>query len=364
MGTQSYKEWRKKTLLSARDKKAFVGGHFELTGRCNLDCKMCYVHTLDHNAAREKELSTEQWKKIFDEAYDCGMLFANLTGGECLLHPDFKELYLYLWKKRIMVGVLTNGTLLTDDYVAFFKQYRPDYIQISLYGSSEEGYLQVAGHKGFEKAMAAIRALRDAKIDVQVAVTPNRYLKEDYIPLLKLCKDNGFVLRQTEMILTQNRENPDKDDFYLSEDEIVSLFVQRAELHNNLQPETEAPEPRGSETSPQKGLPCTAGNCVCTVTWDGKMHPCVTALTEGADVRELGFVEAWERTKAAAAEILLPVECIGCPYDKVCVKCPTLRSPKQDGHCDPSICEITRRLVAVGAKSLHMPEPMDSEHGI
>ena len=73
---------------------------------------------------KSRELTTEQWKRIFDEAYDAGMMFATLTGGECLLREDFRELYLHLWNKRVMVTVLTNGYLINDDYVAFFEKYQ------------------------------------------------------------------------------------------------------------------------------------------------------------------------------------------------------------------------------------------------
>lgn len=46
-----YKDWKQNTLLSAREKHAFVSGQFELTGRCNFDCKMCYVYNLiNHHA--------------------------------------------------------------------------------------------------------------------------------------------------------------------------------------------------------------------------------------------------------------------------------------------------------------------------
>ncbi len=365
MANQGYQQWKRKVLLSARDQRALVSGQFELTGRCNLDCKMCYVPNLDHCAAREKELSTDQWKKIFDQAYDLGMLFATLTGGECLLRPDFRELYLHLWNKRLRVSVLTNGTLLNEDYVNFFRKYKPEYIQISLYGSCEEGYLRVTGHKGFEKTTAAIRSLKESGIPVRVAVTPSKYMKEDYIEILQYCRENNFPYRNAEMLLAPNRDHPDKDDYFLTMEEILDLSLRRSALYKAPEPVDTTPEPMGTKQTPKVGLNCTAGNCVAHVTWDGKMHPCVTAiLGPGADVRQLGFAESWERTKQAAAQVLLPVECIGCPYEKVCVRCPMTRSPNRDGHCDPAICHLTRRLVAAGVKKLDQPEEPDPEHGI
>ena len=163
--------WKKQMIASATPTKTPVCATFELTPRCNLDCKMCYIHNKESNAMGDKELSTEAWKRIFDEAYDCGMMFATLSGGECLLRKDFKELYLHLWNRGVFLTVFTNGILLDEEYVAFFKTYKPRNVQISLYGSSEAGYEQVTGHRGFAKAVAAIRSLMECGITVQVAVT-------------------------------------------------------------------------------------------------------------------------------------------------------------------------------------------------
>ena len=39
-----------------------LAGNFELTARCNFNCKMCYVH--QQQCPAEKELSAEQWIAI------------------------------------------------------------------------------------------------------------------------------------------------------------------------------------------------------------------------------------------------------------------------------------------------------------
>ena len=184
MQSKGYKQWKTLLVNTAREKKIPVSAQFELTGRCNLDCKMCYVHNLDAATCLSRELSTEEWKRVFDEAIEQQLLFATLTGGECLLRPDFKELYLHLWKKGIRISVLTNGILLDSNYVTFFKTHKPEMIQISLYGSDEDGYLRVTGHRGFERTVAAIRSLMEAQINVRVVTTPSRYMGDDYIKIL------------------------------------------------------------------------------------------------------------------------------------------------------------------------------------
>lgn len=354
-----YKQMREELRKSAKENKVPIFGHFELTARCNLDCKMCYVHNQNNAEYLKSELSTEQWKRIFDEAYDCELLYASLSGGECLIRKDFRELYLHLWNKNIFVTVLSNGTLLDDDYVEFFKSYPPDMIQISLYGSNEDGYINVTGHKGFNKAVAAIKSLQDAGIDARVAITPNKYLKEDFINSVRYCIDNGLNLENTEIFLIPNRDNPDKNDYYLTKDELLELSIRRAELYAQLESVENVPEPCGSMfVLPEKGLTCNAGNCLATVTWDGKMYPCYNAMMgEGASLLEMSYAEAWEKTVQAASEVVYGAECVGCPYDKTCPKCPAFRlKDLHSGHCNPSVCELTRGLVAAGVKKL---KPVD-----
>lgn len=358
MRNRAYKQIKNRMVNRAKEQKKPILGHFELTSRCNLDCKMCYVHTQGGGEACSKELSTEQWKRIFDEAYDSEMLYAYFTGGECLLRKDFKELYLHLWNKRVMISVQTNGTLLDDEYVKFFKTYRPDAIRISLYGSNEAGYLKVTGHKGFYKTVAAISALQEAGIDVSVAITPSKYMLDDYMNILRLCKSKGFEVLDNDLILLPNRTEPNKTDYYMSDEEILSLSKQRAELNKKLEPKEKIPEPQGKQKiAPVKGLLCNAGNCMAAVTWDGKMYPCLNAMVGGADVLELGYAGAWKKTVEEAAQVQYGIECVGCPYDKVCPKCPSLRlTGLKTGHCNPAVCELTRRLVAAGVKKLEEPE--------
>ena len=355
MRSKAYQQLREHLTNTAKERKTPILGHFELTSRCNLDCKMCYVHSQNNAEALQRELTTEQWKQIFDEAYDCGMLYAHLTGGECLIRKDFKELYLHLRNKGVRVSIQTNCTLLNDDYLEFFKTYPPDEIRTSLYGSSEEGYLNVTGHKGFEKAIAAISAIQEAGIDISVGVTPSKYM-HDYIDILCLCQKKGFEVLYNDLLLLPSRDNPGKNDYYLTEEEILSLAKQRAELRKKLVPVEDTPEPFGSmDKAPDKGLTCNAGNCLSAVSWTGKMHPCLNAMVnDGADVLKLGYAEAWRQTVEAAAHVEHAIECVGCAYNKICPKCPAHRLDGfYSGHCNSAICELTRKLVAAGVKKLN-----------
>lgn len=349
----SFKKMKEQMVEEAKQTKTPICATFELTPRCNLDCKMCYVHNQLSGSQQPMELSTKEWKRVFDEAYDCGLMFAIITGGECLMRRDFQELYLHLWKKRVFITILTNGILMNEDHIALLKKYKPEKVQISLYGSNENGYKNVTGHTGFEKAVNTIRRLTAAGIPVEVAITPSAYMKDDYIATIKFCVENGFKFKQGDFILLEKRDgNPINGQ--LTTDEMVSLAMDRAMLLNRLNPPVvELPMYGGTSHEAPRGLVCNAGKTALVVSWDGSMRLCTGLPISNASVIDMSYAEAWEQTKEAAQGILLGMECVGCPYDSVCPKCPAIRLSGFDtGHCNPQVCELTRKLVACGVKRL------------
>lgn len=189
IGLQRYRAMNGYISLKARYTDTPVSGVFELTPLCNLDCKMCYVHlNANQIGADERLLTVSEWKKIMRQAVDAGMLYATLTGGECLTYSGFRELYLHLVSMGVQPDILTNGRLLTEDMVAFLAQYPPAVIQASVYGSDEDAYEQVTGHRAFHEVMQGIARAKAAGLNITLAITPNRYMQEDVQALLDLVR--------------------------------------------------------------------------------------------------------------------------------------------------------------------------------
>lgn len=74
---------------------------FDLTARCNQNCRHCYINLpASDAAAREKELSLAEIDRIATEAVSLGAFWCLISGGEPLLREDFAKVYLLL-KKRV-----------------------------------------------------------------------------------------------------------------------------------------------------------------------------------------------------------------------------------------------------------------------
>lgn len=69
---------------------------WELLDRCNFYCPFCYIVGHSHN----EQVRFENIKSKIQELIDLGLLYCTLTGGEILLHKDFKEIYSFLKLKN------------------------------------------------------------------------------------------------------------------------------------------------------------------------------------------------------------------------------------------------------------------------
>lgn len=153
-----------------------ISGTFELTARCNFNCKMCYVH---QQQPQGQELTAAQWLALGKEAADRGMVFLLLTGGEPFLRSDFSEIYLGLRRLGLMVSVNTNASLLTDEILAAFRQAPPARVNVTLYGGSEQTYSALCGNAAHASVTENILRMKAAGVHIKLNATVNPYNASD-----------------------------------------------------------------------------------------------------------------------------------------------------------------------------------------
>lgn len=354
-----YEAVRRFMNFKARDKGIPISGSFELTPLCNLDCKMCYVHLQKEQMAGASLLTIDQWKSIMQQAIDGGMMYARLTGGECLTYPGFRELYSFLHSKGIETAILSNGLLMDDDMVDFLVANPPSAVQITLYGASEEGYERVTGKRASQRVMENIRRLDAAQIPLSIAVTPNEFMT-DGEEVIQLLHEEGLIFSINAGLMAPREETGRKlADAAL--DAYVAMLKLRMALKGKLiEPDCDPeslPDPGSEHTHAERGVRCGAGRSGFAIDWQGRMRPCNTFPCEPVDVLALGFPEAWKRTNYTALNYPLPAECEGCAYKGVCKHCVAEHAAGAPaGHASPAICAWGQRMVAEGLHTLQSPE--------
>ena len=127
MDAMSNALWVEERLCNtATQKRIPLGGSLELLPLCNMNCDMCYVRLGREEMEQKGRIrSGEEWLELANQMRDAGTLFILLTGGEPLLHPDFRRIYCELKKMGMIVTVNSNGTLIDEEWANFFANIGP-----------------------------------------------------------------------------------------------------------------------------------------------------------------------------------------------------------------------------------------------
>src|SRR3990170_7398584 len=143
---------------------------WNVTLKCNLKCPHCYI-----NAAERKlpnELSTDAAKMLIHQIAEVSRPLLILSGGEPLLRKDIFELIRYGTEKGLKMGLGSNGSLIDAPTAKRLKEAGVKTVSISLDSSIPERHDTFRGVSGsWEKAISAIKALRDNDLLVQVNTT-------------------------------------------------------------------------------------------------------------------------------------------------------------------------------------------------
>ncbi len=332
-------------------------GMFELTPLCNLNCKMCYVHLTRDQLGERHLLPTETWIRLIDEAAQAGMMKATLTGGECLTYPGFDEIYLHLESLGIRMAVLTNGILLNEKRIEFFKEHPPAMIQVTLYGSNEDEYEQVCGVRQFETVLSHIKMVQAAELPLFIAITPNRFLPDAGEGLLRLVHSLGVPYNINSCLFSpQPGTGREHDSIDMAIDDYIHLYTLRAELNSRkimpVDPLT-LPEPAPESTETVLGVRCGAGMNSFTIQWDGTMVPCSTQFAIQGNPLTDGFSAVWRKIHEGVLRIPIPAECADCKYNSTCPSCTAIHAQDAPpGHASKRQCQRAKRLVECGLAQL------------
>lgn len=336
--------------IKAREQKTPLHGQFELTPYCNLDCKMCYIHLNESQFNKNQLIKVEVWKTLIDEAHRAGMIYTSLTGGECLTYPGFDEIYFYLLEKGIVPNIQTNGLLLDKERIEFFKKFPPNRIQVTLYGSSDDAYAIVTGHKVFNTVYHNIELLRDAQIKASLVLTPSAYMREDMQSLVETARSLRIPYGINASLITP-RDATGRQLQDLEIEQYIEMYRILKEIEQeDLYPIDPAELPiENQQGNPTYGLQCGGGTSAFVIQYNGKMSPCPSLWEVTTEPLQEGFLNAWAHLNDLVSKYPMPAECENCVYHKFCMNCPAIHNNAHNpGHCDTRICERTKRLVQEG----------------
>lgn len=361
----------KQIFRKAKENRLPIYGAFELTGRCNLNCVMCYVRKApgDQAAIRE-ELSAAQWIEIARQARDEGMLYLLLTGGEVFLRPDFFEILDGLSELGIRIIINTNATMINGETAARLAQYPISSVAVTVYGASPETYGSISGNPaGFEMTMRGVRNLMDAGISVRLRTMIVRQNVGDLERLFDLGDELGLIMRINGGVFNCRegagndpygvRLTPEEqlqcEDFYMRR----SLAKAGVEIPEPREPDyddlmsgdiAEAEAKDNPDGRPGRLFKCAAGNSMFTVSPKGRLGVCLLLDEPSVSLlSDMNFKRAWEDVKSLCDKLPHCQECLGCRHRKYCKCCPAKLWGETGSFTKkpPYVCERAE-LIATG----------------
>lgn len=345
----------------AQKNKKPIYGILELTPFCNLNCEMCYVHlnpsafsTFSASAASAASAACEtcaekgalrtasEWLSLAEKMKQSGVLFLLLTGGEPLLYPEFRRLYVELYRMGMVLTVNTNGTLIDKNWADFFQKYKPRRINISLYGSGSDTYQRLChSADGFKKVLNGIHFLKENFVDVRLGCSLTRQNMHEYEQIISIGKqlelpvridtymfppahdEKAFAFSEKTRMLPEDAARICINSFKKCiKNDIFQNSVRRALFLEQSVLEMHKIEEKDHfyAAAPRK-MSCTAGQCSFAINWQGKMRPCVVMPQPEIDVFENGFEKSWDFLVKETDQIFLNLKCSTCELRSICRTC-------------------------------------------
>lgn len=351
-----------------------ISGTFELTSRCNFNCKMCYVHEQKNKEdLRARELSVDQWLDIAEEAKSQGLLFLLLTGGEAMIRDDFLELYQKLSVMGFRVSINTNGSLLSEEVMECFRKCPPGRVNVSLYGASEDTYEELCEVRAMGRVKKAIHELRQAGISVRTTMMLTTYNCRDMEEVYRFAKDEDTMIGLSSYIFppirlddqsvgcNQGRLSAGAAGKYMVRREKLMLSEEEFDRHARWALDDKKPVPILKDAVETLGEPvmCMAGRGSFWITWDGKLRPCGLMMEPETDVLAAGFTDAWEKIRHMTEQIRLPIECKTCKDKELCRVCAAM-CQSETGKFDQRPDYVCRMAEAM--KEEYASQLADAQH--
>ncbi len=295
----------------------------ELTHRCPLHCLYCSNPLALQGT--ENELSTEDWKRVFQQAGQLGVLHLHLTGGEPLVRGDLVELISAARDAGLYVNMITSGVGLREARLAALADAGLEHLQLSFQDQQEAGANYVAGARAHALKLALVPMIRKFPIAFTVNLVVHRMNLDRLEEFISMAEDlgpdrleiahvqyYGWALKNRSLLM------PSEAQVYRSI-EVVERAKQR--LQGKIHLESVVPDYFGSFPKACVGgwgrqtmvidpvgqaLPCHAAAVIPNLTFD--------------NVRDHDLAWIWRESPAFQrfrGDGWMPATCLACPRKEV-----------------------------------------------
>lgn len=343
--------------------------HFNSTKTCNLACTFCY-----DNAVRGKtsNLSIDVIRRLASDAAECGGQRVILSGGEPMSRTDWRDIASVFDSYGMEVSFATNGTLLDDQSVAFFKTLKRPTLSISLDGGETVHNTLRGSDSAFRSTMAGLRRLKEAGIPFHINSVLYSGNISEIGTLTKIARDFDCAVRLT--LLHKNGRANEIDSESFSPEDILrireychSLRQSGINIFLNLPPLLQYVD----EIIPSRGAACGWAENFCGVLANGDVTICGVASDEprlvAGNIATESFRDIWQNAELFAETRSFEIRdlkgvCGRCPFNEFCGGACRLSAFRDwdDFHAPYYLCQQFYERGFIPEQVLE-PEPPEAE---
>ncbi len=209
-------------------KEPFAPYRFDLalTYRCNNDCAHCYNPVDRRQWDASKELATAEWKRVLDRLLDLSIPHVTFTGGEPTLRKDLVELVSYAEEIGIIAGLVTNGQLLTKEYVKSLVDAGIDYVQITLESHLPEIHDKMVGVSGaWAQTVAGLKNFIPTDVYTITNTTLTRINRPTIADTVKWLGDLGQTNFAMNGLIYSGQGKTIADDIAIPEEDLDDIIT-------------------------------------------------------------------------------------------------------------------------------------------
>lgn len=173
---------------------------FPIIKVCTQKCVYC-GDGAEMTLCDEKKFDTGDLLEWHAAARSLGVEKFRITGGEPLLHPDFKRIVRSVAQDAAFVLVNTNATLVTKYRERWEGSPMNCRFVVNYHGATEEAYDRVSGTTGyFQAARKGIEMLADAGLLYRLNAVANRHNIHEIWDIIAYCKHLGTDLKIQDVV--------------------------------------------------------------------------------------------------------------------------------------------------------------------
>jgi len=326
----------------------------ELTSYCNENCIHCYIP----QTRKKQTLKFETVCYVLDQLSELNTLTVTFSGGEPLLHPQFKQILKYARKRDFLITILTNLTHLSDEILKLFKEINIYKIQVSLYSLNPEIHDYITQTpNSFHKTINNIMKLYKNKVPVVINCP---LMKENYLSYKELfvwAQEKNIQVETDFLIMAKSDCDTSNLSHRLNLSQIEQVIKNTIILDKHYRDSLVNHKLQNNTLSSSMNKPiCSVGFRKLALNANGKIIPCA-----GWDNYVLGDItnecikDIWHNSiklnKLRNIKQKSFPECVKCQVKEYCSMCLLRNYNENNGNLfkiNPIYCQLahmTKRIV-------------------